>query len=102
MSLLAPRPSSYHALRICATPDQAGDRTARRTSRRQGRWSGAVSAGPLLVSRPELDFTYRGWVSCGSSGRPVLEPVRAVLAWSEDTALSPRAREFIRFAASIS
>ena len=100
MVLLDAPPSSYHALRICADAGirpviryrTANFETARALVGRGLGWT-------LLVSRPELDFTYEGLgVVPVEPGSPVLAPVGVVLAWADDAALSPRAREFIRFA----
>jgi DNA-binding transcriptional LysR family regulator len=100
MVLLDAPPSSYHALRICADAGirpviryrTANFETARALVGRGLGWT-------LLVSRPELDFTYEGLgVVPVEPVRPVLVPVGVVLAWADDAALSPRAREFIRFA----
>jgi DNA-binding transcriptional LysR family regulator len=99
MVLLDAPPSSGHALRIC---ELAGIRPAIRY--RTGNFETAralVGRGlgwTLLVSRPQLDFSYEGLgVVAVEPVRPLLDPVRIVLAWPGDAALSPRAREFIRF-----
>lgn len=102
MVLLEAPPSSTHALRLCA---QAGIRPDIRY--RTGHYETAralVGRGlgwTILVTRPHTSTTYEGLpLAVTPVTDPEPDPVRVVLTWLNDTGLSRRAREFIRYASS--
>jgi DNA-binding transcriptional LysR family regulator len=102
MVLLDAPPSSGHALALCA---QAGVQPAIRYRTENYETARALVGRGLgwtvLLTLPRTQMTYEGLDLAVTQLRyPVPDPVRVVLAWVDDTGLSRRAREFIRFALS--
>lgn len=100
MVLLDAPPSSNHALSVCAQADirpTIGHRTKNYETARAlvGRGLGWT----VLVTRPRVQMTYEGRAVVATELKyPVPDPVRVVLVWPDNSALSRRAREFIRYA----
>lgn len=100
MVLLDAAPSSNHALQVCAlagfTP-RIGYRSANYETVRA--FVGRGLGWTVMLSRPKLDRTYGGMqIALRPIERPVLEPVRLVIAWRPDVLLSRVARAFLAFA----